>query len=295
MVAHHDKPLDRRQQQYFFSGVGLVVVLVLVIRMGWNDVEWLQNPLKALAYILLGAHPNSEMEAGHWLVGGIVTLLLVIVLGKTYRQLRSDFLGRSFVIAVILGLFAADASWALLAMSLVLYFGLPILLPQQASPAYGFLRQRGVPFLLVFILCNFFMRADKEHYDLRNTGILSAQDQLIKTFADETEIAHKASAESGKQPAEAPIRVASQWPSRTMIACRCDTLPLPPVAPDPKSQLTMLKSITNLILDPKQPNNLGLAENFANLGGVLETTSMQPGGVILQVKGEAALAGAGGQ
>ena len=80
------------------------------------------------------------------------------------------------------------------------------------------------------------------------------------------------------------IRVASQWPAITMIACRCDVLPLPPTANDPAAQLAMLQNINFLILAPTDPKNLGLASNLARLSNDIATQSLQAGGVILAIK-----------
>ena len=70
-----------------------------------------------------------------------------------------------------------------------------------------------------------------------------------------------------------------------MIACKCDTLPLPPAARDPQTQLTMLHSITHLLFNPRQANNAALARNLSiSGGGIIETIALQPGGVLLHFK-----------
>ncbi len=57
----YKEPLDHKQQKYFFIGVSFVVLATLLIRMGWNDLEWLQNPANSLATILLGSSMGNEM------------------------------------------------------------------------------------------------------------------------------------------------------------------------------------------------------------------------------------------
>jgi hypothetical protein len=106
------------------------------------------------------------------------------------------------------------------------------------------------------------------------------------TLADEIATVRKAASDDREEAKKLHLRVASEWPSRTMIACRCDTLPLPPAAPDPQAQLAMLRTITHVLLDPKEAHNLGLRDNFAALGGAIETGSLQPGGVMLRVTGQ---------
>ena len=70
-----------------------------------------------------------------------------------------------------------------------------------------------------------------------------------------------------------------------MIACKCDTLPLPPAARDPQAQLAMLHSITYLLFNPRQAKNAALARNLAIPGGgFIETIALQPDGVLLHFK-----------
>ena len=130
------------------------------------------------------------------------------------------------------------------------------------------------------------MQADKIHYVINNKGVLSAQDQLIKTLAHEAEKNRQANKLAESQGGKIErFRVASQWPSRTMIACKCDTLPLPPAAADPASQLKMLHGISYLLLDPKETRNLALTRILSLMGNLVETVSLQQGGVLLHVSG----------
>jgi hypothetical protein len=83
-----------------------------------------------------------------------------------------------------------------------------------------------------------------------------------------------------------PIRVASQWPGLTMLACRCDALPLPPPAKDGDALLAMLKNINFLIFNPRDPLNSSLSHTIAMMdAGKVETVVLQQGGVIVEVKG----------
>lgn len=280
--AWRTEPLDRKQQQYFFIGIGLVVLFTLAIRMGWNDLTWFQNPVKSLGSILLGSPLDDGISVMRWIAGGTIAGTLVITIVKQFPQLWSDLNGRTLLIGLVLGITSGDQAWGMIALSIILYFGFPLLLRPPKSVRSGFWQQRGAAFLLVFIISTFFMQADRAHYESKVNGALTANDQLIRTLADEAEAARKAAEDN--DGARNHFRVASQWPSRTMIACKCDTLPLPPAAKDPQTQLGMLRSITHLVLDPKQLNNEQLAQNIAMLGEVIETTSLQPGGVILHVK-----------
>ena len=213
---------------------------------------------------------------------------LVIVVIKQCRNLWSDFTGRTFLIGLTLGITTSDSTWGIIALSLILYFGIPLLLQfRQIHADEGFMQQRGLILLFIIVLSTVFMRADKTHYEIRQSGFLSEEDQLIHFLVEEAENARKIAEEdsSGRNPV--PLRVASQWPSRTMIACKCDTLPLPPAARDPQTQLTMLRSITHLLFNPRQANNTALARNLAILGGgFIDTIALQPGGVLLHFKKE---------
>ena len=211
---------------------------------------------------------------------------LVIVVIKQYRNLWADFTGRIFLIGLSLGVTTSDSTWGIIALSLILYFGIPLLLQLHHDRAgKGFVQQRGLMMLFIIFLSSVFMRADKSHYEIRQSGFLSDEDQLIHFLVEEADNARKFAEEDkdGRNPV--PLRVASQWPSRTMIACKCDTLPLPPAAQDSQAQLTMLHSITHLLFNPRQANNTALARNLSILGGgVVETIALQPGGVLLHFK-----------
>jgi hypothetical protein len=279
------EPLDRMQQKYFFVGIIFVTLFTLLARMGWHDLDWLQNPILGLAAGALGSAAAHDPGAATWVVGLLVGGVLATILLTQLRSLWSDLTGRCLLMGVVLGAFAADSTWSYLALAVILFVGFPRLLrPPSADAPSSFLRQRGIALVLIFILSLLFMRADKEQVLANRAGEMSAQDQLIRTLADEIASARAAVAGNRDEQKQLRQRVASQWPSRTMLACRCDTLPLPPAAKDPQAQLAMMRSITHLLLDPKQPSNLGLADNLAALGGDIETISLQPGGVMLRVK-----------
>lgn len=278
----HKEPLDRKQQKYFFTGIGLTVLLTLLIEMGWGNLEWMQNPINNLAAIVLGPTLNNTMSATRWVAGFAMLAALATVIIKQYRELWSDFTGRTLLIGLGLGATTGDAAWATIALCTILYFGFPLVLRQKQSPTGGLIHQRGTALLLTFVLSTLFMQADRAHYEVRQHGILSGQDQLIKTLADEAELSRKAAEESDGNTAGTRLRAASQWPGRTMIACKCDTLPLPPAAKDPEAQLNMLHSVTHLLFDPRLPANIMLARNLSVLGGgQAETIALQPEGVIL--------------
>jgi len=278
--------LDTKQQKYFLIGISFTTLLTLIIRMGWNGQTWLHNPFYSLGAILIPDTPLSDPRSTATLLSGILVFaVLVITLLKQFSALRSQLLGRILLTGLVLGVFVGDQAWSLIALTVILYFGFPFLLrvgsPQSSG---GFMKQRGWALFLIFIMSTVFMQADKMHRSINQEGLLSAQDQLIKTLAAEAEKNREANriAEDKGEKIE-NFRVASEWPSRTMVVCKCDTLPLPPAAKDPAAQLKMLHGISYVLLDPKRTDNLALAQNLSLLGNLAETVSLQKGGVLLHV------------
>jgi hypothetical protein len=273
-------PVDRPQQRQFYAGISLVVVFSLVFGMGWSNLGWFQNPLGVLAEITLGSTFDNATTV-RLLLGLLTLVALVGVMLHQFRQLWSDFMGRVLLTGSLLGLVSADGSWGMIALATLLYAGFPLLLGQSATTG-GFFRQRGIAMLLLVILSTVFMLGDKAHYQSNRQGILAPQDQVIQLLAEKAGTFKKVAEADEDGKAVARFRVASQWPGRTMIACKCDTLPLPPAAKDAESQLKMLQSITYLMFDPLDGHHATLARNLALLGGdVAETVALQRGGVII--------------
>jgi hypothetical protein len=128
------------------------------------------------------------------------------------------------------------------------------------------------------------MLSSKLRYQTLQTSDLSPRDSLIKVLAEDSGLfLNEEPAQDGAT--KKSIRVASQWPALTMLACRCDALPLPPDAKDSEALFDMLHGIDYLIFDPRDIQNGSLAHNLANMeAGKTETIVLQQGGVIVQVK-----------
>jgi len=293
-------PLEAKYRRYFLGGIALVALFFLVpkyllsMRLLWNDLAWFHGHFKSLGSVFSGTLPE-ETGAMQWLPGACVLAATGAVVFLRGRALWSDLTGRTLLLGLLLGALVGDQAWAMIALSIVLYFGLPMLLrSEQDTPNRGFMRQRGWVLGLVFIGATLFMLGDKAYFAQGRSGTLSAQDQVIKAVvvaAESDRAARDAEDSDKKRPM---FIVASEWPGRTMLACKCNTLPLPPVArdaqgqPDPQAQLAKLRGVTYLLLDPKQTANIDLARNLALLGGAIETASLQPGGVLLHVREEPA-------
>ena len=211
-------------------------------------------------------------------------VVLLLVIWKQAGNLWVDFLGRTLLIGLIIGMSTGDETWSIIVLAICLYWGFPLLLPTRIDSTSGFLGQRGIAMALLFILSTAFMLADKANYQMMLDGYISPRDNLIKTLAEDK--GSFLEEETGQNPPDKkPVRVASQWPGLTMLACRCDALPLPPPVNDSNGLLAMLHGIDFLIFDPRDPRNISLARNLATMeAGKVETVALQKGGVIVEVK-----------
>jgi hypothetical protein len=275
-------PPDRRHREYFLFGIPLVVLLVLAMRLGWAGMIWAQNPLPAAAAVFSGSRTEGPLSSMDYLGGFTLLALTSAVALHERRRLLADLTGGTLLLGVLFGAVAADRTWGVLMLALLLYGGLPWLLRACAPLAgRGLIVQRGWLWLLLLLTCTAFMRTNRSDYEAGRHNLLSSQDQLIHDFAEGVN-----SLRTGDQAAGAPaaaILVASSWPARTSIACQCDGLPLPPAAKDPDSQLAMMRGVSYVILGDNTDNR-ALANNFAQLGRRIEVLSRGPGGVILHFK-----------
>lgn len=280
-------PQSAKYQKYFLAGTVFSTALLLVMRMGWGDLSWLHNPLFSLSSAFTGSAVNVDFSwAAQWLPGIVLGALALYVAATRWRDAWPDLVGRSMMIAVAIGTFVGDPSWALLVLAFTLYFGIPSLAAgDQAAQDGALTARRGALLGVVFACTTVFMLADKAYYGEAHRGTLSGQDQLIRTLAVAAADQRRAADAAADDGAGSHFIVASEWPGRTMIACKCDTMPLPRVMPNqPEKQLANLHSIDYVMFDPKQTGNIELARNFALMGGAVDTVSLQSGGVILQIK-----------
>lgn len=282
--AWHKTPIDKKQRGYYLGGVGLVVALALLLTLGWRHVAWFDNPVKSLAAMLLGVSSGGEFGVSRWLSGVGGLFLLLVVIWKQAGSLLNDFLGRVLLAALAISVCVGDEIFAVMALVLCLYWGVPLLLGKGENITGGFWRQRGVAFSLIMVVSTMFMMNDRAHYEVVASDYLAPRDHFLKTFADDKDIFPGESA--GKDSSRKKgLRVASQWPARTMLACRCDALPLPPNAQDSDALYAMLKGIDYVLFDPRKPANGELSRNLAMMGaGKAETIILESGGVVIEMK-----------
>lgn len=281
--AWYRAPVNRKQQFYFFGGISFVVLLSLALTFGWSHVDWFSNPLKGLSSVVLGSGDNEGVGALRWITGLGMLFILVLVIWNQASNLWPDFLGRTLLVALVIGLLTGDEIFGAVALTICLYWGFPLLLQNRAGSG-GFWQQRGVVLLLVVVIATTSMSIDKAHYQDVLESKLAPRDKLIKSLVEQIVSFSK---DDNKQnlPAGKSITIASQWPARTMLACQCDTLPMPPAAKDEQSLFAMLRGINYLIFDPRDPANKALSQNLALMdAGKVETVVLEQGGVIVEIK-----------
>ena len=265
-------PVDKKRQQQNYIGIGITTAIILIMQPGWIDLNWFINPLSTLSIAVAGSD-ISGMSQPNLFIGLIPFVLLVIVLLYDWRYLLSNTLGTTLLFTAIAGLLIADQSWAMVAMSLLLYRGTHYLISiNKAIKVQGFLGQRGLVFIVMLVIANLFMQIDTSYAKQIASNILSPEDELFQTLALETENASNS------------VRIASQWPARTMIAVKHAVLPLPPPAENGESFLKMIKGINYLIFAHNAPENTDLARTLAEVSHDMKTVSIQAGGVIVKVR-----------
>jgi hypothetical protein len=265
---------EQRHRDHFLLGIPLAIVLVLAMRLGWPGIGWGQNPLAAAAAVWSGPWAEGPLGGSSTLGAAVLLATALAVAIHERRRLLTDLTGGTLLLSALVGVVAADRTWGLLMFAVVLYGGLPWLLRACAPLAgRGFLFERGWLWLLLLLICTAFMRVDRSDVEWGREQRLTADDQLISDFAQGISTA----------PASTPVLVASSWPARTSIACRCGALPLPPATKDPASQIVIMRGVSYLILGDALENR-ALAANFAQLGSQVEVVSKEPGGVVLRFK-----------
>ena len=275
------EPKERRDRQIALMGIPLVVALTLVIRAGWSGVAFWQNPLPAAATIFGGSRPDVPLSVAAWLGGLALMALTATVALHERRRSMADLTGRTLILSVLFGVVEADKTWALLTFAVLLYGGFPWLLRVCAPlKSRGFMVQRGWLWLLLVVICTAFMRTNRIDFEVGRLNLLSAEDELIRDLT--VGMGGLTSTGSASGPVT-PIVVASPWPARTSIACKCAALPLPPAAKDPDSQLAMMRGVSYVIL-ANSMDSRALASNFAQLSARVDVVSKEPGGVILRLK-----------
>jgi len=266
-------PLNKPQRRQILVGLALAIPLIVTFQNGWQkDIVWFSNPLVTLSNALQNGAVGFGEPAG-WVGGFILALLLIIVIIKDRKFLFNDLMGSALLFATIVGLVAATPEWAVVAIALLLYRGLALLVAfNQSFSSKSLMGQRGIVIVVLMIVSSTFMLADKQYRQVLQSELLSPTDDIIHQLAVEA------------ADPDAPFQAASQWPARTMLACRRDVFPLPFGDDDSAEFLSSIKGITHLIFDHTLEENLRLSKNISELSGIAETLSLQEAGVVIRIK-----------
>ncbi len=259
--------------------IGSLVATFLVIsfRTGWQDgLAWMSNPIQTLSDTFASGLTGVG-EPASTIIGSIVIILLAYTLYQDRQRITTDFLTTLLTLGLVVGLVAADGTWALLACTLLLYRGIPILIKlNQKIKTESLFGQRGIVIITTFLLATTFMMVNKEYTRNHVMERYSDRDILINTLCND----HSPKDDD----AATPFVIASQWPAQTMLNCRGVVFPLPKAAVDGPTLAKNIKGITHLVFDHNDESNKALAANIADLGGIAQTSALQNGGVVVKIR-----------
>lgn len=266
----YKNPIDKRHRLQVMAGLSIATALILILRLGWPALEWGGNPMAVLTDLVYVVGPDSEGPS--WMLGLIPSGILVLFLLGDSRDLFNDLLGRMLLGGLLLGVVAADPGWAMLALAIILYRGMYKLINiNQGLQAGGFAGQRGMVLVVVFALATAYMIADKvQRYDILQ-GVVSSQDEVIRTLSGELEDLKK------------PTATISQWPARTLLATKQTTFPLPPPAGDAQGLLKNLHGAHFLLFNPYDKSNAQLTRQVSELTYKLKTIMVNPDAVLVEI------------
>jgi len=265
-------PTDDNKRKQMLIGVALAAIFAIVFRFGWPALEWGINPLVSLAAVISPIIPGA-LHATEWTTGLLPALALLMALFFSRKTIMQDFMSRMMVIALVIGLVAADHGWALIALCIILFMGVPALIQANNNlGAHSFAGQRGIVMVVIFLTATLFMVGDRSYRGGVIGGAVSAQDEIIRSLTLETLDIDKS------------FNTISQWPARTMLALKHPVFPLPPEAESSEEFYKMIGKIAFIVFDPFDPANKSLRDNIANSTDTMETLIQQPNGVIVKVK-----------
>ncbi len=264
--------MDAGKRRSLLIGMAAIAIIIPIVRWGWSPPEWLHNPLPALAAAVLGPQfgPRGSTPAAGMLVAG--TLLLTLAFNM--QRLKVDIFSLALAGSILLGALIGDDAWAMLCLACLLYFGVQSLidLNRRLRWGAGLIAERGIVILAIVVVATAFMNGDRYISFITAHGIKSPSDAVISRLADEA-------ADHDK-----PFLAASQWPARSMLACRRDVFPLPYAASDAKALYANIRGLTHLAFDYRATRNLELSRQTSLLTKELETLALLPGGVVLKVR-----------
>lgn len=269
LAWHWHESGEGKKKRSLMIGLPLATFFTLLVRHGWPELDFFVNPLPSLGAMIAGWEVLSSPPTWPW--GLLLAVIALLLLPGFIKRHKRDLFAKCMILALLLGLFAADQAWAFLAGTFILFAGIPAAIAlNQRFGWRGFLGQRGLVLLLLVFLASTFMINDRHYMEAHRQGVLDDVDRLISILA-----------EDAADPSQ-PFLAASQWPGRTMLACKRDVLPLPPAGGDAEDLKRSLGQVTHLIFNPNLARNKPLARQLAQLSETFETVEIQSAGVILK-------------
>ncbi len=269
---------DKRRQRDMYIGLGLATIFILLMWAGWKELAWFSNPFTVLGQT--AAAGFSLEPKGSWWLASFIGILFLLTVGFSLTKLRENLVGLSLFIAVFTGGIAADASWGLILMIFTLYYGLSLLIDWNDSfSGQGLFAKRGVVMVLGLILGNAFLLADKTHRQAVMNEQLDSKNELIRMLSFELESMQekKTDQDSGE------LRIASEWPGRTMLVLRRPILPLPPSVLSDERMTKAVQELDMLLFSPDLESNANLINAIANRTDITKTLIREKGGVVVGV------------
>ena len=133
----HKTPVGK-QKNYFFGGVIFSILFALLLTWGWHNIDWFTNPIRGLSGALLGSTSSTDLGAFRWFAGMVAIVILLLVLWKQASNLWAELLGRILLVALVTGILIGDDIWGLIALTICLYWGFPLLLQVRSNSSSGF-------------------------------------------------------------------------------------------------------------------------------------------------------------
>ncbi len=262
----------KRRNVLIVLSIGLLVPLL--IRMGWPDAAAMpEDALSFFGGMLLGPSLLPVAEETRQGVGLILAVLLVLVMAWTLWRRGREPLTWFLLLGLLFGAWHMNDVWLFLAAAFLLYVGTPLLLQAHARLGWpGLWGQRGGVLLLLFLVATTAMSVDRMYRSIGQQHLMDASDRLIAVLAADA------------QQRERKFLAVSEWPARTMMACRRDVLPLSVIRRDDDAQafLQGVEGVTHFLFDPRAERNRDLARVFSALSSYYETVALEEAGVVLK-------------
>jgi len=249
-------------------GVAISMTVMVLVRWGWSGIEELSAIPQLLTDIWLG---SPLVHGDHDWVGYLIGTLLLLALVTVPIWRRLDLMAGTLLLAGVIGLYHPDGVWAMMVMALLYYLGVPALIQLNAKIGgnHG-AGQRGLVLVVVTLVALVCMQSMKQMGHIRDSALLSPSDRLIGVLAADAAVV------------DAPFLAASQWPGRTMLACRRDVFPLPPASDDIDKFESNIKPLTHIVFNHHQTEFQPLSHSLAAVNADWETVALTDSGVVLK-------------